>query len=1473
MIGAGTDCNRIAVSGAITYEEANGIYTRRSVGAQNGRPEWIGDNKLLGWNTEAEGNSYFGQGTGSLWGVVLGGKHRYLAKGSALHSPPLGGWVARGSGHIHAKQGEDLKVKCLDMGQECQYMEVSNAGSHAVNGLYAHTGSGWTCTGPCTPGDAAIRADTAAEANQWFGAGTGDIWGVLLKGKHVYLAHSGADVPPSNGWQAHGGKRGGQEPAPTLACACGMAQLEEGAAGARGCAAECRADSRSPLCRACVCDACGHFCPPPPSPPPPSPAPPPVPGQPPRPPSPPLPPSAPSHMPIWSSGLEVRAPRSTLDVQQICSAATSTRTLPPPPPWTQVGQPMLEQLVHGSEGKMVADLRSVEAAHTGRWGVRVDVTKRFEPAWHGMLGLGRHKLLPGYDTLRVSFWARALGNPAPPIQLNVLDVDQDYRWLGHWEAFPLSAEWARFEAMVLVEHWRAMNAHQLDVTLLVGANVGTYFFDELELELVRSPPMAPPHAPPPPPPLRTLLANLDFAGPGPEAQKVTLRPSKAEKGKMQLTIEAACPSAAGDRSQSGGGCARVVVTRAFEPAASGKLHLEREAGLPGFDVCLDELAVSFWARRDCAGCAPVLSVEVLDAQDGFAWIGDWKTFEPTATWARFESLVAVPEARWGHRLEIAIVVGGKTGNTLLDDVVVRQRCRAKEPVPRLQLHADFEDCRTEVSTVDLGGGTLQAEIPSTFAARAGRLGALVNVVTPFTPKWKAKLQLGLFQILPGSRALSLRFSARTPSEPSPALQFDVIDTHDGNAWIGHGQPFNLTRQWQSFSATVPLPPSRRGHILDASFVVGGHAGVYLVDDVIIEQRGEEAEAEAEALAVAQGVPWPRSQIFATGFEAGEPTVQLVAVDATAAQLQAHARAAHDGRAGALLELLRAPSKPQDVKLLLGKFRASAGRVSISFWARAASQEGKKASGPRDAPAPFVSVDVLDVTAGFEWLGHYEHFALTGVWTKHEISVIVAISRQSHVLDLSLVAGGARGGLMVDSIVVTGPLSAEPAAASTGGAKVVPVVPEDASAAKALAEAIVAAENTTGVTLPRSQIFATGFEAGEPTVQLVAVDATAAQLQAPLPRAAHDGRAGALLELLRAPSKPEDVKLALGKFRASAGRLAISFWARAASQEGKKTGDAPAPFVSVDVLDVTAGFEWLGAWQHFALTGVWTKHEVSIDVPISRQSHVLDLSLVVGGARGGLLLDGIEVTVPDASVLQLLIRHGFEPNSSSTSHLTLSSTGAGHAKVQFNSPRASRTDSYGAMVNVWQAPKVPSDVRLSLCRLTARTGHLHISFWARSPARPAPTLQVDVLDASDAWAWLGAWEPIHISMEWVRYTVAIPVEASRAGNYLDIAIVMGQAIGITYLDDIEVRGPTGSAVVPTNVDCTQLGSETRLNLRDSTGSRKTCAEFTGRKAATCLRYFYSLPSGALVACEHRSADNTCVDARPAFCFEPGTIIAR
>ena len=1448
----GTDCLHIGISGAKVYEEANGIYKRTSDVA-NGRPTWSSGKGSLVFNTEQEGNSFFGEGTGSLWGLLLDGKHRYLAKGTALQSPPHHGWAPRS---MHGKQVEDeLDVKCLETGTQCPAVSLSNAGTAPVNGLYTRpqtVGTAWPCKAFCSYGEVVIQPDSAAHADEWFGPGTGDIWGVVYQGRHIYLARSSAELPPASGWEVRGGRRGGQEPAPSIDCACGMSQLEEGDAGQNGCPAACKADASSPKCATCMCVACGLLCPAPPSPPPPSPAPPPHPGKPPNPPSPPNPPAAPTHVPLWSTGLEV-------------------------------GQPSVETLVHGTEGAMTVNTRATDAAHTGRWGARVDVTRRFEPAWHGMVGLGRHTMQPGYDQLYVSFWAKAQGAAPgagpPPIQVNVVDSSQDFRWLGYWEAFALSGEWKRFEAPVPVESWRGNKKHELDVTLLVGANAGVYFFDELEVQLVRTPPPAAPAAPPPPPPVRTLLAHLDFTAAAAAAGGLTLRPTTAEKGKMQLAYDAACPSGAGDASQSGGGCARITVTRAFEPAANGKLKLvpTDEAVTPGFDVGLDELAVSFWARRDCSGCAPAVTVEALDASLGYAWLGYWKTFEVGAVWTRYEALVAVPEPSWGHRLEVAIVVGGRTGTVLLDDVAVRQRCSAKQQVPRPLVHADFEDCRTEVSALDLGGGSMVAEIPSFFAARTpSRLGALLNVMAPFVPRYNAKLQLGLIQLQPSSLAFSVRFSARTPSEPPPAMQLDVLDATAGNKWIGHGRPFNLTQNWQSFSVTIPLPPSRRGHVLDASFVVGGQVGVYLIDDVIIEQRGDEAEAEAEALALEQGLPWPRVQLFGTGFETGDPAVQLIATDASLARMETVHGRAHDGQRGAVVELLGVPPKPEDVKLLLGKFAAAPGRLVITFWCRSLLPDATKKKSS-DVSAPFVAVDILDESAGFEWLGYWEHFTLMTRWVQHEVSVVIPSSRRGHMLDLSIVLGGARGGVIVDDIAITVPAGAKPPAAPAAAAG--PAAKQQAPAVdEGLAEAIFAAENTTGVTLPRAQLFSTGFEAGDPSVEMLAADGSLAKLQAPLPLAAREGRAGARLELLAVPPKPEAVKLLLGKFPATPGRLSITFWCRSQSPEAAQAGAAgtllPAPFVSVDILDESAGFEWLGAWQHFPLTGMWTQHEVSVVVPSSRRGHTLDISMVAGGARGGLMLDDIAVTVPDAGALRLVVKHDFETNSSALSRLTLASSGAAHAKVTFQSPRAGRTGGLGAVVNVWQAPKVPSDVRLSLCRLVAHGGNLQVSFWARAAMHPAPTLQVDVLDASDRWTWLGAWQPIHISVEWERYSILVPVEAGRSGHYLDVAIVLGQDAGITYLDDVEVRGPTGTSPVPTNVDCTSLGSETRVNLRDGdAASSRTCAYFTGKGAGTCERHFYLLPAGALVACAYRPADDKCADGQPSFCYEKGTIVAR
>ena len=171
VVSVGSDCRHVAVTGASVYETANGIYKRTST-TEHGRPQWASGNAVLSWSDEAEGNAYFGPGTGSLWGLVLDGKHRYLAKGSAHQSPPHHGWAVRG-GH----KPDPIDVKCVDMGQACPYLQVSGAGSHEVNGLYARPDKApgyWTCKAFCTYGEAVLRPDKAADANSWFGAGTGD---------------------------------------------------------------------------------------------------------------------------------------------------------------------------------------------------------------------------------------------------------------------------------------------------------------------------------------------------------------------------------------------------------------------------------------------------------------------------------------------------------------------------------------------------------------------------------------------------------------------------------------------------------------------------------------------------------------------------------------------------------------------------------------------------------------------------------------------------------------------------------------------------------------------------------------------------------------------------------------------------------------------------------------------------------------------------------------------------------------------------------------------------------------------------------------------------------------------------------------------------------------------------------------------------------------------------------------------------
>ena len=256
----GSDCSHISVRGALpVYTFVEGIYALGE--PENGRPTWrsADGQSVIAWSTAKQGDEYFGAGTGAVWGILNAHKHRYLVKGTEARSPPSREWIPRGVHGKAADKPSELSLRCLDVGDQCVRVRLAGAGS-PVNGLFARDGKhSWKSAQGMAVG---LRHDSAERANSWFGEqwpkSNGDAWGVIASGNHVYLAPGAQRALPTTGWRVRESKRaGGKEPIPTVSCACGAAQLEEGRGAARGCAAACAADDAGSDCAACLCHACG----------------------------------------------------------------------------------------------------------------------------------------------------------------------------------------------------------------------------------------------------------------------------------------------------------------------------------------------------------------------------------------------------------------------------------------------------------------------------------------------------------------------------------------------------------------------------------------------------------------------------------------------------------------------------------------------------------------------------------------------------------------------------------------------------------------------------------------------------------------------------------------------------------------------------------------------------------------------------------------------------------------------------------------------------------------------------------------------------------------------------------------------------------------------------------------------------------------------------------------------------------------
>ena len=109
---------------------------------------------------------------------------------------------------------------------------------------------------------------------------------------------------------------------------------------------------------------------------------------------------------------------------------------------------------------------------------------------------------------------------------------------------------------------------------------------------------------------------------------------------------------------------------------------------------------------------------------------------------------------------------------------------------------------------------------------------------------------------------------------------------------------------------------------------------------------------------------------------------------------------------------------------------------------------------------------------------------------------------------------------------------------------------------------------------------------------------------------------------------------------------------------------------------------------------------------------------------------------------------------------------------------------------------------SLGRLVAAAGTLRVSFWARSPQRPMPTVTVDVLDASDGWAWLGSWEPMKMTEEWHHFAQTVAIDAAREGHFIELALVptvstlKANDVAQLHLDDVGCA-PAAACCAPTS----------------------------------------------------------------------------
>lgn len=343
--------------------------------------------------------------------------------------------------------------------------------------------------------------------------------------------------------------------------------------------------------------------------------------------------------------------------------------LPPPsPPPNIMMQLSLENFVKGSinpqawpEGTMEVDVQSQAAAHSGRYGLSVKVTKSFESDWHAQVSLKPWTPPDTNHGYKFSFWARAApakaGEHVHP-KVVFQDADDSYTPIKQ-VSVPLTEDWRMYEADLTIPSFR--RGHAIVINYWIGQFEATYSFDDMQVNAVAA--FLPPPPPPPTeawmvsPPPPGVVALLGFEG---TDDGVTSQQG-ATNGTWHVRIPD--PRAAHTGSQG----MYVEVSKAFGWAPIAQLLLPRYVPRAGKETLLH---LSFYARAQklkATDPVPTVTVCFKDLQSNEVQLGTEIVSLTHSDWQMHYVVVDLKTEHVGHSIRPYLYVGAERGIYHFDD--------------------------------------------------------------------------------------------------------------------------------------------------------------------------------------------------------------------------------------------------------------------------------------------------------------------------------------------------------------------------------------------------------------------------------------------------------------------------------------------------------------------------------------------------------------------------------------------------------------------------------------------------------------------------------------------------------------------------------------------------------------------------------------------------------------------------------------